>query len=199
MRRPVTHRTDGYEWPCTPGEHAVMALEPLEARLHRGASLSNFPPTWRVPVVPPLERCVDADRTVLYLGASEFVEVTVKLCMFEPNVRVKRPRWAVDPDMYFELEAAIIGARRRYDDARAAEAAGVTREQFIRDAALGAAEAERDALAARVAAATDVPWRVPGCQCPADSKPGDRCGSWRVRCDGRLQWLHVHQAKEVPK
>jgi hypothetical protein len=36
------------------------------------------------------------------------------------------------------------------------------------------AEARCDALEERMATA-DVPWRVPGCQCPADSKPGDRC------------------------
>lgn len=55
------------------------------------------------------------------------------------------------------------------------------------------AEARCDALEERMATA-DVPWRVPGCQCPADSKPGDRCDARWTRCNGRLQWLRALKA-----
>jgi hypothetical protein len=75
---------------------------------------------------------------------------------------------------------------------RAAESAGVTREQFIRDAALGVAKAVAAALEERMTTA-DVPWRVHGCQCPADSKPGDRCDHRWSRCNGRLQWLKARK------
>ena len=50
------------------------------------------------------------------------------------------------------------------------------------------AEARCDALEERMTTA-DAPWRVPGCQCPVDSKPADRCDARWTRCNGRLQWL----------
>jgi hypothetical protein len=54
------------------------------------------------------------------------------------------------------------------------------------------AEARCDALEERMTTA-DVPWRVHGCQCPADSKPGDRCDHRWSRCNGRLQWLKARK------
>lgn len=50
------------------------------------------------------------------------------------------------------------------------------------------AEARCDALGERMAT-VDAPWRVPGCQCPVDSKPADRCDARWTRCNARLQWL----------
>lgn len=58
------------------------------------------------------------------------------------------------------------------------------------------AEARCDALEERMVTA-DVPWRVHGCRCPADSKPSDRCNHQWTRCNGRLQWLKAFKAKEV--
>lgn len=55
------------------------------------------------------------------------------------------------------------------------------------------AEARCDALEERMVTA-DVPWRVPGCQCPVDSKPADRCDSRWTRCNARLQWLKALKA-----
>jgi hypothetical protein len=64
------------------------------------------------------------------------------------------------------------------------------------EARCDAAIKRADELEERMTTA-DAPWRVPGCQCPADSKPGDRCDARWSRCNGRLQWLKAFKAKEV--
>lgn len=74
-----------------------------------------------------------------------------------------------------ELEAAVRAAKDRLD----------------------AAEARADAIEERVATA-DMPWRLPGCQCPADSKPADRCDSRWTRCNARLQYQRAVKANGGP-
>ena len=58
-----------------------------------------------------------------------------------------------------------------------------------------AAEARCDALEERLTTA-DVPWRVPGCQCPSDSKPGDRCDARWSRCSARITYLRAMKTTE---
>lgn len=55
------------------------------------------------------------------------------------------------------------------------------------------AEARCDAMGERMVTA-DATWRMPGCQCPVDSKPDDRCDHRWTRCNARLQWLQAVKA-----
>lgn len=57
------------------------------------------------------------------------------------------------------------------------------------------AEAKLDAMDERIATA-DAPWRLPGCQCPVDSKPADRCDTRWTRCSARLSYQRAVKATE---
>lgn len=93
-----------------------------------------------------------------------------------------------------ELSRLVADLQGQLRDADAT-AAGLRAVYRAAVARADEAEAKLDALHERLLTA-DVPWRLPGCECPVDSKPADRCDSRWTRCNARLSYQRAVKATE---